>query len=223
MVNPNDRVHLEGLNDTFLPERPYGSFSEILCEIGAYDGLTPVASDALRKAWGLVGRDKDPHLDRALDVLEALCGDEGSFAGEDDRLLAANDCAQWRQWWERYCLSTGYSARSLSGLLRAISLGEVIGERGGGGVTLSSVHLVKGLEFDVVFVIGLNDGTFPDYRARIRAQLEEERHSMFVAITRSRRVCYVCRPKMRRMPWGDLRRQAASPFFEELRSSDGRG
>jgi len=61
------------------------------------------------------------------------------------------------------------------------------------GLALLTVHSAKGMEFDVVFLIGMNEGTFPDYRAYGPA-LEEERRSAFVAVTRSRRLLYVTYP-----------------------------
>jgi DNA helicase-2/ATP-dependent DNA helicase PcrA len=216
MVNPNDYLHLNRLNIEFAPNEPYGSFKEISSAFGSYEGLSFVASDALRKAWGALSNSDSFRFDLALDTLRDLCGSDAAFSGAEDRMLAANDCLQWTKWWETYCLSSLPSSRSLSGFLRALSLGEVLDAKGGDGVTLSTVHLAKGLEFDVVFVIGLNDGTFPDYRARTYAQKDEERHSMYVAVTRSKKLCYVTRSKIRRMPWGDLRMQHPSPYFSEL-------
>ena len=220
MVNPNDQFHLGRLNAEFSPKQPYRSFDEIHAAGGTYDGLTIEASEALRKAWSFLTNGSMPRFDLALNTLSEVCGREEAFTGDDARLLAVNDSVQWTQWWERYCLSTDPAARSLSGFLRALSLGEVLDGQRDNGVTLSTVHLAKGLEFDAVFIIGVNDGTFPDYRSHTGAQLDEERHSMFVAITRSKRLCYVTRPKVRKMPWGGLRPQSPSVFFEELKVID---
>ena len=67
----------------------------------------------------------------------------------------------------------------------------------------------KGLEFDIVFIIGLNDGVFPDYRAvrqldmhNDNSQIEEEKHNMFVAITRSKRLCYISYPLKKKYSLG---------------------
>lgn len=222
MVNPNDQLHLQKLNIEFAPDKPYESFEDICSANSTYDGLTVEASDALRGSWSLLAKDRVPRFDLALEALNGLCETSSAFSGDDDRLLAMQDCAQWTKWWERYCLSTSPSSRSLSGFLRALSLGEVLDGQNGEGVTLSTIHLAKGLEFDVVFVIGLNSGTFPDYRSHTPTQLDEERHSMFVAITRSKRLCYITRPKLRAMPWGGLRSQIPSPFFVELQKVDAR-
>lgn len=54
------------------------------------------------------------------------------------------------------------------------------------GVTLSTVHAAKGLEWDAVFVVGLVQGTFPIQYADTPARLEEERRLFYVACTRAR-------------------------------------
>ena len=67
-------------------------------------------------------------------------------------------------------------------------------------VTLMTVHAAKGLEFNNVFIIGLNDGLFPLSRAINSADpndLEEERRLMYVAITRAKKRLFLTRPKMK--------------------------
>ena len=70
------------------------------------------------------------------------------------------------------------------------------------GVALLTVHSAKGLEFKVVFIPGMTEGTFPDYRATTGEALDEERRNLFVAITRARRVLYFSYPQSKMMPWG---------------------
>jgi len=67
-------------------------------------------------------------------------------------------------------------------------------------VSLITVHAAKGLEFKVVFIIGLNDGLFPLSRAinsTDENELEEERRLMYVAITRAKERLYLTRAKTR--------------------------
>ena len=69
-------------------------------------------------------------------------------------------------------------------------------ERGGGFVTLSTVHSAKGLEWDALFVIWMTDGWFPSSRSYDEFEdLEEERRLLYVATTRARRHLYFVYPQ----------------------------
>ncbi|MEI6862668.1 MAG: ATP-dependent helicase, partial [Verrucomicrobiota bacterium] len=61
-------------------------------------------------------------------------------------------------------------------------------------VRLTTVHQAKGLEYDVVFLIGLADGQFPGRRAIEAGDVEEERRLFYVAVTRARNELYLCYP-----------------------------
>lgn len=63
-------------------------------------------------------------------------------------------------------------------------------------VRLTTVHQAKGLEYDVVFVIGLADGMFPGRRAIEAGDVEEERRLFYVAVTRAKNELYLCYPKV---------------------------
>ncbi|MDR0353300.1 MAG: ATP-dependent helicase [Opitutaceae bacterium] len=63
-------------------------------------------------------------------------------------------------------------------------------------VKLTTVHQAKGLEYDVVFVIGLADGQFPGRRAIESDDVEEERRLFYVAVTRAKNELYLCYPKV---------------------------
>jgi DNA helicase-2/ATP-dependent DNA helicase PcrA len=86
-------------------------------------------------------------------------------------------------------------------------------------VNLMTIHAAKGLEFDTVFVAGLEEGIVPHARALEEGQsnLEEERRLFYVAITRAkRRLCLsACRTRRRR---GQLLEAQPSPFLDELPS-----
>ncbi|EJV52618.1 hypothetical protein IEK_01267 [Bacillus toyonensis] len=63
-------------------------------------------------------------------------------------------------------------------------------------VTLSTRHSSKGLEFEVVIMLGMEKGVFPYYKnERNSAKLNEERRVFFVCLTRAKRICYLLRSK----------------------------
>lgn len=83
-------------------------------------------------------------------------------------------------------------------------------------VTLMTVHSAKGLEFPVVFLVGLEDGIFPHSRSiNDPSELEEERRLAYVAITRAEKVLYVTH-SMRRRVYGEEIAAEPSQFLNEL-------
>jgi DNA helicase II / ATP-dependent DNA helicase PcrA len=83
-------------------------------------------------------------------------------------------------------------------------------------VTLMTVHSAKGLEFPLVFIVGLEDGLFPHSRsATDRAEMEEERRLAYVAMTRAERYLYVTHAMKRRV-YGEELASEPSPFLNEM-------
>lgn len=106
---------------------------------------------------------------------------------------------------------------SLSSFRNAIALGQLTNDHVLTGLMLSTVHTMKGLEKDIVFLMGMCEGVFPDYRSSSKKEIDEERNNAFVAITRSRRWIYITHPQWRKMPWGDTKRQIPSRFINEMK------
>jgi DNA helicase II / ATP-dependent DNA helicase PcrA len=89
-----------------------------------------------------------------------------------------------------------------------------------GAVALMTVHTAKGLEFDVVFVAGLEEGTFPHQRSiDDDGAMEEERRLCYVAVTRARKRLMLCRARWRRLS-GQTFGGVPSRFLRDL-PSDG--
>lgn len=83
-------------------------------------------------------------------------------------------------------------------------------------VTLMTVHSAKGLEFPVVFLVGLEDGIFPHSRSiNDPKELEEERRLAYVAITRAEKVLYITH-SMRRRVYGEEMAAEPSQFLNEM-------
>jgi len=86
-------------------------------------------------------------------------------------------------------------------------------------VTLMTLHASKGLEFPVVFLVGLEQGLFPSYRSlEDPAALEEERRLCYVGVTRAKERLFLSHASERRL-WGGMREPAVpSVFLSELPS-----
>jgi DNA helicase II / ATP-dependent DNA helicase PcrA len=99
----------------------------------------------------------------------------------------------------------------------SLEAGEHQAGEGQEAVQLMSVHAAKGLEFDVVFITGLEQGLFPHENAVVQGRegLEEERRLMYVAVTRARRRLYVSCAQTR-MLHGQTRYCIPSAFLDEI-------
>jgi len=99
----------------------------------------------------------------------------------------------------------------------SLEAGEHQAGEGQEAVQLMSVHAAKGLEFDVVFITGLEQGLFPHENSvnQGREGLEEERRLMYVAVTRARKRLYVSCAQTR-MLHGQTRYCVPSSFLDEI-------
>lgn len=83
-------------------------------------------------------------------------------------------------------------------------------------VRLMTIHSAKGLEFDYVFVSGMEENLFPSSLSLdSRHEMEEERRLFYVALTRARKQVFLTMA-MKRFQWGQLRPCEASRFMEEI-------
>ena len=135
-----------------------------------------------------------------LENLDELINAATNFLHEESDTLAAQE------------------ADPLASFLAHASLeaGEHQAGEGQEAVQLMTVHAAKGLEFDAVFITGLEHGLFPhENAAQERDGLEEERRLMYVAVTRARKRLYLSYAQTR-MLHGQTRYSLPSLFLEEL-------
>ncbi|MBP5552917.1 MAG: UvrD-helicase domain-containing protein [Spirochaetales bacterium] len=99
--------------------------------------------------------------------------------------------------------------------LDASSLGEEEG-RSQDGVTLITMHNTKGLEFDRVYIVGMENEIFPGRMDESTAEdIEEERRICYVAMTRAKReLCLFCASS--RLRWGTMQSETPSMFLKEI-------
>ncbi|MBO4280137.1 MAG: ATP-binding domain-containing protein, partial [Spirochaetales bacterium] len=100
--------------------------------------------------------------------------------------------------------------------LDASSLGEEEG-KSQEGVTLITMHNTKGLEYDRVFIVGMENEIFPSRLDECTAEdIEEERRICYVAMTRARKeLCLFCASS--RLRWGQMQAETPSMFLKEIR------
>ncbi|MDE2047330.1 MAG: UvrD-helicase domain-containing protein [Betaproteobacteria bacterium] len=116
---------------------------------------------------------------------------------------------------------TGETVSPLAAFLAhaALESGDNQAQAGQDALQLMTVHSAKGLEFDGVFITGLEEGLFPHENSMLEQDgIEEERRLMYVAITRARKRLYLSTCQTR-MLHGQTRYNIKSRFFDELPDS----
>ena len=154
------------------------------------------------------GADRIENLTELVNAAESFVTQEGF--GRDAVAMPING--------EMINPDTGETLSPLAAFLThaALESGDNQAQAGQDAVQLMTVHASKGLEFDCVFITGMEEGLFPhensmnDYDG-----LEEERRLMYVAITRARRRLYLSHSQTR-MLHGQTRYNIKSRFFDEL-------
>jgi len=159
---------------------------------------------------------KHGNADEAFDALlkESDIGqmitDEAKEEALAERRL--NNVAQLRDWWLKHVEKGG----SLTDFLqRMMLIADSRTESSEKQVRLMTVHAAKGLEFNHVYMSGMEDGSFPHKNAIAEQRLEEERRLLYVAITRARhRLTLSCSAHRRRGGHGDA--MTPSRFLKEI-------
>ena len=189
-------------------------------------GITPRAAKSAAAFWGLIEtlRAAESRGVSQADILEEVL-DRTGYLAELRRSEDPQDASRVENLAELHSVAGAFAADAPGGTL-ADFLERVAlvadsdqvpaeGERGG-QVTLMTVHTAKGLEFPVVFVTGMEDGTFPHQRSLgDESELEEERRLAYVAITRARERLYLTRAAVR-SAWGTPQEMPPSRFLDDI-------
>jgi DNA helicase II / ATP-dependent DNA helicase PcrA len=152
-----------------------------------------------------------------IENLEELVNAAASFDVEGGALVRAEDIAAGGPE-EQEVPAGDPRLRVLDDFLAhaALEAGEHQAAPGQQALQLMTVHSAKGLEFDAVFISGLEEGLFPHDNSLNEADgVEEERRLMYVALTRARRRLYLSHAQMR-MLHGQTRYNIASRFLREI-------
>jgi DNA helicase-2/ATP-dependent DNA helicase PcrA len=130
---------------------------------------------------------------------------------ESDAVDFAQDQEEIDTIWRNFCDQTSSSDRGWSRFELFVARWQR-GDESEVGVRLHTVHKAQGREYRSVAVVGLNDGQFPDFRARTAAEREAELRAFYVAVTRPSRILLLTRPRTVQTRRGVWRRDA-SPFL----------
>jgi DNA helicase-2/ATP-dependent DNA helicase PcrA len=162
------------------------------------------------------GQDRIENLEELVNAAESFVTQEGfgkdAVALPIDEQRAAAGAAAVPD------ADTGEIMSPLAAFLTHASLeaGDNQAQAGADAVQLMTVHSAKGLEFDAVFITGIEEGLFPHEQSLSDADgVEEERRLMYVAITRARKRLYLSFSQTR-MLHGQTRYNVKSRFFDEL-------
>ncbi|MFM2415922.1 MAG: hypothetical protein RL385_645 [Pseudomonadota bacterium] len=208
LANPKDQLHLAALTKRWHVTKPPAA-NDFVDSLGL---MAAAVRDPRAKAVGNAIAALSKNRSR-LDFMPALVELEkhADSLNEAARLAIYEDVAVFRQEWDQF-LRNATGVKNLSTFISSKALGSTQ-KSSREGIALLTVHSSKGLEFDVVFVAGMAEGTFPDYRATAPKERAEESRNAFVAATRAKRLLYLSYPATRKMPWGGVRSQAPSRFL----------
>ncbi|MGF1472899.1 MAG: UvrD-helicase domain-containing protein [Rubrobacteraceae bacterium] len=195
------------------------SLYEALGEAGAA-GLTGKAQKSCRtvrelfEGWRVAARELPP-----TEIIEAVL-DESGYKAELDaertieaesRLENLEELINAAREFERV-----EAEPALAGFLQEQALySEADKANPGGSVTLMTLHNAKGLEFGHVFIVGMEEGTFPHARSLDEQNLEEERRLCYVGLTRAMESLTLSYAKLR-SNWGEREYQMPSRFLSEI-------
>ena len=215
LANPRDRLHFSMLIARWDMREDASDFGQHVS-----DGLRLLSAlkrrtsdnDRLAVILALESMDWTEENFKFKNAMEYLYDYSETKESQEERALIIEDIRTWQKHWNYYLRSQPGGYHTLTSFLGQVALGTTQQPRQE-GLALLTVHSAKGLEFDVVVVMGMAEGTFPDYRARDGPALEEEMRDAFVAVTRSKRLLAFSYPRTKLMPWGSERKQRPSRYL----------
>ncbi|MEQ8706713.1 MAG: ATP-dependent helicase [Phaeodactylibacter sp.] len=220
IVNPSDVVHLRQICkdiytkfDVDLDRRDLLLNINQFCKNNAYKEF---ALNQLVLSWKTIIE----HPNRLHVVITDM---KKSFLSSElsgpEQLKIDYDLDQIATKWTNFQKATNPKQHNVSNFRHYLALNS--SNDNGNGVTLSTIHASKGLEFEVVILMGLNEGVLPSYRAKTNREIEEERNTAYVAVTRAKKCIHMTYPIERLMPWGDVKKQTPSRFIKNYSQNNG--
>ena len=233
IANPADSASLERIIN--VPKRGLGATSVAKLQdharkngISLYEslletaeaGLTGKAQKACKavhdlfEGWRVAAREVPP-----TEIVEAVLNESG-YKGELDAERTIEAESRLENLEELINAAREYerveAEPTLAGFLQEQALySQADTVTSGGSVTLMTLHNAKGLEYAHVFIVGMEEGTFPHARSLDEQNLEEERRLCYVGITRAMESLTLSYAKLR-SNWGEREYQMPSRFLSEI-------
>ncbi|MCH6233152.1 ATP-dependent helicase [Cognataquiflexum rubidum] len=201
-INPLDKLHQKRLEDLLKVNDIYNSSEINTSKFPFASHIMEIVNEATIDSFHLI-----------IEALRSLF--ETTDLEDDEKKMTIDELNEFSNQLIQYKKQNikptleGFKSAIALGLTNNLSSKEK-------GICLSTVHTMKGQESDIVFLIGMDDGTFPDFRAVNKGdeELQQEKNNIYVAFTRARRFLYVSYPKKRLMPWGDYKSRTISRFLK---------
>jgi len=224
LVNPHDDVSLRRVIN--IPKRGIGEKYVSDLEKKARENNTSMF-DAIEDSKGLVFKElilklqKDAENLSLTELIDKILKDSKMLEELESDLTLENELRidnlnEFKSITATFESKTG--STSISDFLEEISLVADMEEHkvSTDAITLMTLHSAKGLEFKVVFIVGMEDGIFPHQNSFLEpGGLEEERRLMYVGITRAKELLYLSSAK-KRMLYGKENETIPSRFLKEI-------
>lgn len=210
IVNPNDRLHFNQLQEILKIEIPF--------EKDYYESLISLENsnerdEMLIKYWKHL-KNNPKSLGWVLEQFNQNFDNKIEKENEKDVELDSFDLEELKKLWNIFVRKESPDNQTLTNFRYFLALNNT--KENKDEITLATIHTTKGLEFDIVFLIGMNEGVFPDYRAKTEDALKEEKNNLYVAVTRAKRALYITYPNKRLMPWKTEKLQTISRFLKNI-------
>ena len=203
-INPSDKIHSKRLK-TLLKINVFENEGEI--SKSKYDYF-----QFIREIISVLTED---NFKKSLHSIADYIKESTTF-NDDEKVQIHNELQEVIELWKEYSFNN--LKPTLTGFKNTISLGLIKRDLRQEGICISTVHTMKGQESEIVFLLGIDDGTFPYYLAIQKGgeELSQEKNNLYVAFTRAKRFLYVSYPSERMMPWGDYKSRIKSRFLSEF-------
>lgn len=203
-INPSDKIHSKRLK-TLLKINVFENEGEI--SKSKYDYF-----QFIREIISVLTED---NFKKSLHSIADYIKESTTF-NDDEKVQIHNELQEVIELWKEYSFNN--LKPTLTGFKNTISLGLIKRDLRQEGICISTVHTMKGQESEIVFLLGIDDGTFPYYLAIQKGgeELSQEKNNLYVAFTRAKRFLYVSYPSVRMMPWGDYKSRIKSRFLSEF-------